>query len=196
MFFEEAAVYPRITKSYTPTTVHGKLFDIPRAIQQYPDAELKLFYIPGDGLDSDGNIVYYRDFIEHPCRFDADGTFSFEFQPRQEGEYTFKLQVFKDGVKFNELGSFSCYALDSDLYDLVPRKGDTHVHTLNSACGKLDEEPSYAAATARERGLDFVFITDHIQRDPSIAARDALDKFGSDFRVYPGEECHAIKSKD
>ena len=196
MFFEEAAVYPRITKSYTPTTVHGKLFDIPRALQQYPDTELKLFYIPDSGLDCDGKIVYYRDFLEHPCCFREDGTFSFEFRPQQEGEYTFKLMVYKNGEKFRELGTFSCYALDSDLYDLVPWKGDTHVHTLHSACGKFDEEPSYAAATARERGLDFVFITDHIQRDPSIFACDALKEFSSDFSVYPGEECHAIKSKD
>ena len=60
MFFEEAAVYPRITKSHTPVTVHGKLFDIPRALQQYPDTELKLFYIPDSGLDCDGKIVYRR----------------------------------------------------------------------------------------------------------------------------------------
>lgn len=193
MFFEEIAVYPRVVKVNTDTVINGKFFDIPRNIWREPGTELKLSYVPECGVFDDRTVSDYGAFRDYECEFKSDGTFSFSFSAAKEGEYSFRITLVKDGKKVLDYADFSCYALEDDLYALKPYKGDTHVHTCFSRCGSVKEEPSYVAAFGRERGLDFMFITDHLQREPSILAQDALAGFNSDFRVYPGEECHVPK---
>ena len=196
MFFEEMTVYPRVIKTNTEVVIHGRFFDIHRDLWRDPETELKLLHVPGDGVFNDGTVPLYREYREYSCDFRKDGTFEFKFQAAQEGEYAFRISVVKkDTVVFDALGEFSCYALEEDLFSLRPYKGDTHVHTCFSRCGNPREEPSYVAAFGRERGLDFMFITDHLQQEPSIAAQDALKEFESAYRVYAGEECHAPRCK-
>jgi hypothetical protein len=40
-------------------------------------------------------------------------------------------------------------------------KADLHLHSCLSPCGDLESSPSLIAATARERGLDLIALTDH-----------------------------------
>lgn len=175
------------------TAVIGRFFNISRNLWREPETELKLYYVPNGGEFPDGKIQEYGELREYSCDFKNDGSFEFAVTAESEGEYSFCISIVKDGVTMLDLANFSCYALDSDLYALRPYNGDTHVHTCFSRCGSINEEPPYVTAFGRKRCLDFMFITDHLQCDPSVTADSALENFGSDYRVYPGEEYHVPK---
>ena len=40
-------------------------------------------------------------------------------------------------------------------------RADMHIHSVLSPCGDLEMSPSAIVATARERGLDIIGLTDH-----------------------------------
>lgn len=85
------------------------------------------------------------------------------------------------------VGSFSIYAVDNDLFDRVPLKGDFHLHS-NYSDGW--ETPAYVAASCRKLGLDFMAITDHAKYAPSLEAIKAFEGVDIDLKVFPGEEVH------
>lgn len=82
---------------------------------------------------------------------------------------------------------FQLYALESDLFDRRPYKGDFHLHTHHS---DGVESPSYVAGSCRKIGLDFMAITDHHQYAPSLEAIRAFEGVDIDLQIYPGEEVH------
>lgn len=85
------------------------------------------------------------------------------------------------------VGDFRLYALDPDLFERRPYKGDMHMHSHRSD-GK--ESPAYVAASCRQIGLDFMALTDHRQYAPSMEAIEAFRGLNIDLRIYPGEEVH------
>lgn len=101
----------------------------------------------------------------------------------QEDCYACRLLVNDVEVERLEL-----YALEADLFDKTPFKGDNHMHTYMSD-GK--ESPMYMAATACRLGYDYCAITDHSQMEPSLLTRDFYKDTGVDFLVVPGEEVHS-----
>lgn len=103
-----------------------------------------------------------------------------------EQEYVLVLEKVKDGVT-TCLAEFHLYALDSDLFELRPFKGDTHMHTCYS---DGIESPAFVAANCRKIGLDFIAITDHRQYKPSLEAIDTFKDIDTDMELYPGEEVH------
>jgi len=100
----------------------------------------------------------------------------------REQEYIFVLE--RAGKKIAE---FRLFALEADLFERRPYKGDFHMHTYYSD-GK--ESPAYVAAACRKIGLDFMAITDHRKYGPSLEAMRAFAGVETDLRIYPGEEVH------
>ena len=101
----------------------------------------------------------------------------------QEDCYTCRILVGGTEVCAKEI-----YALEADLFTKNPYKGDHHMHTRFSD-GK--DSPMYMAAAACRLGYDYCVITDHMQYDPSLMARDFYAPTGIDFLVIPGEEVHS-----
>ena len=189
MFFEKIKVSPRILQVNKSCRISGRFYEIPRDFQIGEPARLFLKYVPLSGIDRDGSVIPRSDLHDVACEFKDDGTFSFEFTPPEEGEFRFQLCI--DRGNWNSvLGKFECYALEDDLFELRPLKGDTHVHSSWSACAGVDQEPAYISTQFRRRGMDFIFITDHSKRYPSVMAIQKMSSFDSNFKIYPGEECH------
>lgn len=86
------------------------------------------------------------------------------------------------------LADFRLYALEPDLYQRLPFKGDFHMHTYRS---DGIESPAYVAGACRKIGMDFMAITDHRQYAPSLEAIRAYEGVDIDLAIYPGEEVHA-----
>ena len=40
-------------------------------------------------------------------------------------------------------------------------RADMHIHSVLSPCGDIDMSPSAIVATAKERGMDIIGLTDH-----------------------------------
>ena len=91
-------------------------------------------------------------------------------------------------VADTEVCALEIYALEDDLFSKTPYKGDNHMHTRYSD-GK--DSPMYMAAAACRHGYDYCVITDHMQYEPSLIARDFYEPTGIDFLVIPGEEVHS-----
>lgn len=79
------------------------------------------------------------------------------------------------------------YAVEEDLLLRKPLIGDFHAHTFFSD-GK--QGPVFIAAEYRKNGYDFLSITDHRRRAPSMMAIDAYKELDIPFKLYPGEEVH------
>ena len=103
--------------------------------------------------------------------------------------------VHDEAGTLRELFTLNLYALRDDLYKLRPFRGDFHLHSSYSACGKRYEDPRYVIAVGREAGLDFIAVTDHSQIDGSAAALEYAATLETGYRVFPGEECHMPKQK-
>ncbi len=82
---------------------------------------------------------------------------------------------------------FRLYALEADLFQRRPYKGDLHMHSTRS---DGNEAPAYVAGACRRIGLDFMALTDHRQYGPSLEAMRAYDGLALDLQMFPGEEVH------
>ena len=195
MFFEECSVYPRIVRVNSVNRMHGRFFDMPRDFRLGLNSTVKIEAVCNQGDSFGDELPSFGSYSDCGIELDDKGNFEFDFKSGNEGEYTFRIQLIQEAGNIVPLGNFSCYALEDDLFALRPFKGDTHAHSCFSQCGKISEEPEYTAAMARSRGLDFLFITDHFQHDPSLMTMEKMAQFASDFRVFPGEECHAPRER-
>ena len=120
-------------------------------------------------------------------RNDENHDLTLFFNTPKEGEYSICLGKLEENGTFVELATFQVYALREDLFRLMPYKGDFHMH---SNCSDGKEEPEYVAATNRKIGYDFMALTDHRLYAPSLVAKKAMEDFGCDMLVCPGEEVH------
>ena len=113
-----------------------------------------------------------------------EGKLSFDFYFDLESEYY--IRVFEEGKK-DRLLQLSVYALEEDLFNLRPLKGDFHVPSCRSD-GK--EHPAVAAANYRKAGFDFLAITDHLRFFPSLEAIEAFKDVSLGMLIITGEEVH------
>ncbi len=115
------------------------------------------------------------------------GMVSFQAAFPLEGEYVLLLN---SNLNERERGfaRFHLYALESDLFQRRPYKGDIHMHSHYS---DGFEAPAYVAACCRRIGLDFMALTDHARYAPSLEAMAAFTGKPIDLRIYPGEEVHS-----
>lgn len=102
-----------------------------------------------------------------------------------EQEYYFRV-LDEEGKSIVQL---SVYALEEDLYECRPYKGDLHVHTCFS---DGSESPEFVVAKYRQAGFDFLAITDHHRYAPSLRAIDAYKDVPLALKLFPGEEVHGL----
>ena len=143
-------------------------------------------------LRMDSPVTEYRKWIAEagPADFSRNEEsrgLTVSFETPEEGEYSLVLGKSDEKGGFAELAAFQVYALREDLFRLMPYKGDFHMH---SNCSDGQEGPEYVAATNRKTGYDFMALTDHKRYEPSLAAKKAMEDFGCDMLVCPGEEVH------
>ncbi len=160
----------------------------PLYIEWMPDDSVKM---SGDiTLRQNGDITGWER-IDVPA--DDSDTIRFTLPPLLEGPVVCKLfHKFDEQKPAKLICMFYLYVLDEDLYALRPYKGDCHVHTSHSVCGDRLEDPHYVVAIGRQKGLDFMAVTDHCQIEGSESVLDFPASVGSDFRVFRGEECHML----
>lgn len=158
--------------------------------------KLRMAWIVGCGTMPDNIRYHHRTFKYQDVQQSENNpdVVKISFPPIAEGDLYFRLECVVDGTP-KTIGEFEIYALNDDLFELTPLKGDMHVHSSFSECGKRTDDPLFVAMTAREKGLDFIALTDHIQIEGSETLKDFNEKFKTAFRVYPGEECHVLEEK-
>ena len=194
-FFKVSA---RVFRAGSPIkfTIEGRFFQ-----QNMADfsklGKLQLKGIPACGYFNDNgtfSLDPFRiyDVVQNPSN---PGIVQVEIPPQAEGEFYCILQLCTENKEPQTVCEIEIYILDDDLFEMRPYKGDMHVHSSYSFCGKRLDNPWHVAVVARERGLDFVSVTDHIQIEGAESLRDFSEKFKSEFKVYPGEECHVLKEK-
>jgi hypothetical protein len=115
------------------------------------------------------------------------GSLQFDASFPTEGEYSLILNP-NHGERSRSFAEFKLYALEQDLFERRPFKGDLHMHS-NHSDGR--ESPPHVAAACRRIGLDFMAITDHAKYEPSIEAIRAFEGLPVDLKIFPGEEVHS-----
>ncbi|MBQ8508970.1 MAG: hypothetical protein IJ493_03590 [Clostridia bacterium] len=112
-----------------------------------------------------------------------EGKLVFTYTFPREQEYF--LRVFLNG---DRLFQISVYALEDDLYERRPLKGDTHVHSCRS---DGQDTPAVVAANYRAAGFDFMALTDHHRYEPSVEAIEAYRDVKLGMTQLRGEEVHS-----
>ena len=182
-------VFPRVVPSGRTATVRIR----PRfGHAAFPPAErLNIYSVPVDGQYPDGT---HRNFAwSDSCRQtlewhleDGELVVSGVFAGEQEHIITAEMTS-ENNPQQKKAADFRIYSLQDDLLALRPYKGDFHLHT-NRSDGR--ECPAYVAARYRQRGFDFLAISDHGQYAPSLEAVNFWQPYGLDFQLFPGEEVH------
>ena len=175
-------VFPSVVKAgekteITISTIHEK-----RLIK---DGEYRLKVVPKEKRDVERNAelkILGNKFNELTVTAkDSKITFSYNFKDEQE----YRLIILNEnGVKMYDFG---VYALETDLFDTMPYRGDMHMHTTCS-----DGLGTIAQLTSayRQLGLDFICITDHHKYAPSLEAIKMFEGVETGLIILPGEEVH------
>ena len=168
-------IFPRIFRSNNVQTVYLRYDgEIVPEIKLQP---MEKYLIPHDKMRIDEEERY--PFFA--MKKERDGIYSYEYAFQNEQKYSIRIRLGEDIV------NSSVYALDNDLLDLRPFKGDTHIHTTRSD-GK--KPPLETACDYRAAGYDFIAITDHHEYAPSIEAQNEISSRTDEFTVFRGEEVH------
>lgn len=155
--------------------------DVTYEVEIYPYAGLKRYGLRNtDYAPTEADRAFFA--ARHALDV-KDGCLEMNMRFPQEDCYIFRLYV--NGQLTD---SIEVYALNEDIFNLNPYKGDNHMHTWMSD-GK--DSPMYMAATSCRKGYDYCVITDHNRYEPSLIARDFYKDTGADFLVIPGEEVHS-----
>lgn len=177
-------VFPKIIESGRKTGITIQPLGIHAGFD--PDTEYRVTFLPM-GQSNESENTEYDQIIVKPRM----GALIFEHVfPWEQAHIirVFKLPA-KDGAE--PLGNFMVYSLLPDLYARRPYRGDFHVHTCRS---DGHESPAVVAANYRKSGFDFLAITDHHKRSPSVEAIEAYEKAPIDLKLFFGEEVHPLQN--
>lgn len=111
-----------------------------------------------------------------------DGCLHFTYTAQAECEHF--VRIYKDDKRIAQL---SVYALNEDLSQRLPFRGDLHMHTFRS---DGQQDPAIVCAEYRRQGYDFIVITDHRRYYPSLEAMNAYKGVKTALNILPGEEVH------
>ena len=92
--------------------------DISRIFREEREYELAVVGLSEDQFDYHAHIS-----LDHPCRV-SEGCLHFTYMFDKEQEYSIRF-----GEKGGKEIKISLYAVEEDLYQLRPLKGDLHTHT-------------------------------------------------------------------
>jgi predicted metal-dependent phosphoesterase TrpH len=172
----------QVTPSVLPVNKESEIKIVPteRAFIFFEGAKYRLHVICAD----DDEVNYFTPTTKHTLELIAhDGILSFKYIFDREQEYLLILE--RDD---NKLAEFFVYALDQDLYGMIPLRGDLHAHSYRSD-GKRD--PAALAGHFREQGYDFFALTDHNRYYPGEELEDAYRGVKLGITHISGEEVHA-----
>lgn len=113
-----------------------------------------------------------------------DNTLAIPFLFDREDMYSVNVFYLLDEEEIL-LVSSNVYAVNRDLYECKYYKADFHMHTTYS---DGYEPPELVVASARERGMDIIAVTDHNAFSGSVAARKKAADMRLDMTVILGEE--------
>lgn len=116
-----------------------------------------------------------------------DGCLHFTYTFESEQEYIVRFRE-----KGGKLIKIPVYAVEEDLYELRPLKGDLHTHSYYS--DGLDGIPM-VPADYREQGFDFFALTDHNRMYPSMLAAELYKDIPLGMNIMHGEEVHTPGSQ-
>ena len=111
----------------------------------------------------------------------GEGGFTFTHTFESEQEY---VLIFSDEDS-SFINSFSVYAVEDDLAERYPFRGDLHIHTTRSDGREI---PGVVLANYRRHGYDFMAITDHHRYYPSLEGMEVFKDVPIELNIVPGEE--------
>jgi predicted metal-dependent phosphoesterase TrpH len=177
-------VFPKVIKAGQRETITIRpLFEHSRFIEE---ATYQVVIYPREEIGyTDGFATASSPIVEMSLQPEA-GVLRVQGEFPGEQEYLVLVTPPADKKKPRPL-EFRVYALQADLFERRPYKGDFHLHSFRSD-GR--EAPAVVAAACRRIGIDFLAITDHHHYEPSLEAIQAFEGLPIDLRIYPGEEIH------
>ena len=168
--------FPSVVPAGQKTTITIFPCDISRRFREEFEYEVGVI-----GLLDDMVHYYFKEPLNLPYEI-KDGTLQFEYAFSKEQEY--QIAFCKKGEKQTKL---SVYALNEDLYQRRPLKGDLHAHSYYS---DGDDGVAMTPADFREQGFDFFALTDHNRMFTSEFAIKAFDDVTLGMHIMKGEEVH------
>lgn len=111
-----------------------------------------------------------------------DGILSFKYTFAEEQEYTVIISQ-----NDKPLSRLAVYALEDDLYPLVPLRGDLHVHSCRSDGAR---DPIALLGHFREQGYDFTTLSDHNRYYQGAEIDSAYAGVNLGITHIQGEEVH------
>ncbi len=168
--------FPSVVRAGQKTTITIFPCDISRRFRQNFEYEVGVI-----GLHDDMVHYYTKDPLDLPYEI-KDGTLTFEFDFSREQEY--QISFCKKGEKEQKL---SVYALNDDLYERRPLKGDLHTHSYYS---DGSDGVAMVPANYREQGFDFFALTDHNRMFTSEFAKKSFENVNLGMHIIQGEEVH------
>ena len=155
--------------------------DLSRRFREDKDYELAIKGSNEDEIDYHCSLPLTQPFAL------KDGCLHFTFVFEQEQEY---IVHFRE--KGGQLIKIPIYAVEEDLYELRPLKGDLHTHSYYS--DGIDGIP-VVPADYREQGFDFFALTDHNRMYPSTLAAKLYGGIPLGMNIIRGEEVHTPDSQ-
>lgn len=121
----------------------------------------------------------------------SNGYLVFDYTFYEEQEYMVFIYETMEEVT-TQLTFFKIYSLKEDLVQLLPWKGEMHMHS-NWSDGKQPPEIMYAYA--RRAGMEFATLTDHYSLQPHSSIQEIMSTVKSGLTFFPGEEVHKLGQK-
>ncbi len=113
-----------------------------------------------------------------------DNKICFDYKFQNEQEYKILVNPKPD---LSRDYTFSVYALNDDLYNALPYKGDLHMHSAESdGKGTISE----VASAYRGVGCDFIVLTDHHKYESSVMLEKLYKDVNTGLKIFHGEEVH------
>lgn len=168
--------FPSVVRAGCETEITVFPRDISRVFR--PEREYELCVLQ---LDNDSVSYRLPLQMDHPFEI-TGGCMKFRHFFEREQEYS---------VRFREVGgaetAVAMYAVNDDLFELRPLKGDLHTHTYYS-----DGQDGIAMTPAdyREEGFDFFALTDHNRFFPSVMVSELYGDVPLGMCMLTGEEVH------
>lgn len=168
--------FPSVVEVGNETEITIRPRDISRVFRDGDEYELCIIGLRDDMLN-------YIDPLPKDYEYTIKGGclhFTYTFEKEQE----YSIRFCKKGGKEVRI---SLYAVESDLYNLKPLKGDFHSHSYYS-----DGQDGLAMTPAdyREEGFDFFALTDHNRMYTSQMAAKLYEDIPIDLNIINGEEVH------
>lgn len=168
--------FPSVVCVGKETTVAITPRDLSRSFR-----EDKVYHVAVTGLDEDSVTFDNPIVLDYPCQV-KNGCLYFTHKFEKEQEYVIRFCV-EGGSEVR----LPMYAVEEDLYNRRPLKGDLHSHSYYSDGSDC---VTTAAANYREEGFDFFALTDHNRYYPSLLAAKTFEGIPLGINIIPGEEIH------